>query len=763
MLYVKVVLDIPSKQLNQTFDYYVPSYIKGVSLGSRVLVDFNNVKRLAYVVGKMSASKEAIKPILLHLDKKPLLSKLQLELVDYIKEGSFTSYKKAFETVIPSALHAKIDYLYTINDASKVPSSLAAFIKKDVLQMDVFGEEDYSILNGLIEEGVIEKKVFISKMNPKYEKELFIKKEHINPTKAQKAILKRLDAPTLMETLIKEGYSKNSINTLIKKKVIGYKDVIKVRSYTQDYTHEIEKPPLREEQIKAVETLKEEYKRYLLFGPPGSGKTEVYLQLIEAVLNKGKQVLVLVPEIGLIPLMVARLQNRFEEEIAVYHSGLSKRVRYDMYVKIKEKMVNIIVGVRSAIFTPSDNVGMIIIDECHDASYIQKTLPYYQTSEIANYIGKSLNIPIIYGTATPSVSLRYDADMGLYELMKLTHTPQTTEIALIDMKQELKEGNLSLFSKDLKQALTKTIANKKQAIILVNRRGYAPFMMCRSCGDVRKCPTCEVSLTFHKSSNTLKCHHCGYEESHEKICKSCKSHKLKSVGFGIEQVYESLCQEFSDIRVLRMDADTLKEKTHDAILTQFKDQKADVLIGTQMVSKGHHFENVDLVCVMLADQMLKLNSYLANESTFQLLYQHIGRIRRKDGRAIIQAYDINHFVLKSLKKYDYNLFYNQEIALRKISKYPPYYQMVTLTLKGVNPETTYQELNKVKLRILARNSHFSILGPIVSFIPYYKGRHQYELTIKVPRHVSIRNLLSFIEEKLSKEYYIDIDNYPNMV
>ncbi len=763
-MYVSVLIDIASKKLNKTYDYKVPSYIKDIDVGMRVVVDFNNRKQLAYVVKKLKVSKEATKEVLYVVDKKPILTKSQLEIVDFIKEKAHTNYKVAFDTVIASSLKTTKMTSYKVIKEELIPKELKPLVKNGfILEKDI--KKSYSkAINQLIYDGVITLDETITRvMNPLYTKELFIKPHNKKLTNKQKEIIKRIEKPVLIDTLIEEGYSKDIINRLIGYGVIGYKEVLSLREYSQEYKEFTELPILRDEQIKAINEVKDNYKRYLLYGPPGSGKTEVYLKLIEKVLDSNKQVLVLVPEISLIPLTASRLFNRFKTEIAVFHSRLTSREKYDTYIKVKEKKAKIILGVRSALFLPFDNLGIIVLDEAHDLSYIQKTHPFYDAKEIAELLGKYYNAPLLYVSATPSVNMMYEAEMGMIKKLELTYNISNTKTLIVDMKEELIKGNTTIFSQVFKEALKKTINTGNQAIILVNRRGYAPFMLCRNCGDVRRCPTCEISLVYHKNENKLKCHYCGYEEIHLNQCRVCKSDKIKTVGFGVELVLEELEKEFKGAKVLRLDQDALSDNTHDEILTAFKNGKANILLGTQMVSKGHHFTNVNLVLVMLADQMLKLNSYLANEKTYNLITQHIGRIRKSGGLAIIQAYDKEHFVLKSIKNNSYMEYYNKELNYRKLGRYLPYYNVIKLTLKGKDERSVIKELNKIKNRILAKNSHFIILGPIDDFIMYKDGLYNYSITIKTPRHIKINSLLEYLDKKYYDSYYLNIDYYPDLL
>lgn len=768
-MYATVVIDISSKQLNRLFDYKIPPHLQSkVKKGMRVVVDFNNSKRLAYVVEVLKTSKHSTKEVLYVLDEKPILTNVQLKMIEYLQNKSFSTYVESFRAVVPEALHGKYEYSFEIINEDKIPLEFSSAIKGNSLDITKIKEEDFNLLHNLIRNGFIKKHVDIkNKLKISYTKKVFIINKDKKLTVKQEAIVNDLSEPKLIEELIASGHTKNIINRLINNGVLGFELIETFKEHTQTFNLKEEVFNLTKEQEKAVNDVDLDREgRYLLFGPPGSGKTEVYLRLIEKVLEMEKQVLILVPEISLIPQIVSRIKERYSDDIAVYHSSLTAKTRYDTYRKVKDQKVKIVVGTRSSIFLPIDKLGLIVLDEAHDMSYIQKNAPYYDAKELSFLLSQIKKIPVVLGTATPTVSLYYEADLGKLQMLKLSKPiiEKKVKMKLIDMKEELIQGNLSMFSQDLREAIIETLKKGEQIIILVNRRGYAPFVLCRTCGFVYKCPTCDVSLVYHKKDNSLKCHHCGYNQKMATSCTICKTNSVKPVGFGSEQVEEELKIEFPQVKVIRMDSDTTRKRgSHDRLLTKFLNKEADILLGTQMVSKGHHFENVSLVVVMLADQMLKLSSYLANEKTYNLLTQHIGRIRKHDGLAILQAYDTNHYVLDSILKGDFKTYYEKELSTRKLLKLEPLYNVVKITFKGKEINKTYKDLERLKNNFIVRNTQIEGFGPSENYMFYLNGRYHYSVTFKIPKSFNIDSLMNYFDRKYAKEYLIDIDYYPEII
>lgn len=437
------------------------------------------------------------------------------------------------------------------------------------------------------------------------------------------------------------------------------------------------------------------YQTYLLHGVTGSGKTEVYMHAMDVVLAQGRQVIMLIPEISLTFQTVMRFRRHFGERITILNSRMSKGERYDQFERIRKGEVDIVIGPRSALFAPFSNLGLIVIDEEHESSYKSDNIPKYHARETAIKRADMNHASVILGSATPSVSSYYQAEQGNYRLWKLTERVQKRslpKVEIVDLREELQKGNRSRFSYRLQELIEDRLSRKEQSIIFMNRRGYASFVSCRSCGEVVNCPHCQVSLTYHDHHSAvpkLVCHYCGYTEPFIKKCKVCGSGMIGRFGSGTQMVEAELQEFFPEARILRMDADTTKGKDgHERILSAFAEGKADILVGTQMIVKGHDFPNVTLVGILAADLSLHSQDYMAGERTFELLTQAAGRAGRgeRPGQVVIQTYDPEHAVIRAAAAQDYELFYRNEITYRKILKYPPVVSMIAVLITGEQEE-----------------------------------------------------------------------------
>ena len=523
---------------------------------------------------------------------------------------------------------------------------------------------------------------------------------------------------------------------------------------------------LNEEQNLVINDIIREHKKnsfseHLVFGVTGSGKTEVYIKVIEEVLKEGKQVIVLIPEIALTHQTVIRLKEKFEDNIAIIHSRMSEGDKYIQYSKCEKGESNILVGPRSAIFAPFENLGLVVVDEVNDSSYKSETSPRYNTIEVARFRCIEQNATLITLSATPNVDLYYNAnlDKSNIHLHKLNRRASSTlpKVTLVDMKKEIKNGNKSIFSNILKEKIRDRLNKKEQVMLYMNRRGYNTVFTCKECGETYKCPHCDVALVSHNDGR-LKCHYCGYEIDEPLLCPNCHSKEIEKYGMGTEKLEELCIDLFPDAKVIRMDRDTTKEKDgHDKIIEKFISGEADILIGTQMIVKGHDFPSVTLVAVMRADLSLYESSYKASENTFSLLTQCVGRSGRKlKGESIIQCYDVDNFVMEMIVKQDYEEFYKKDLEYRKKLNYPPFSKLLIIRISSENADYLDEISKNLKLILENKNDLGAvILGPVKANPEKIKDTYFRTIIIKCD---SVLNAKKF--RNLSQKYidYIDKNN-----
>lgn len=496
------------------------------------------------------------------------------------------------------------------------------------------------------------------------------------------------------------------------------------------------------------------------------GKTEIYLQLIEKTLNDHKSSILLVPEISLTPQTVNRFIARFgKEKIAVLHSKLSIGERFDQWHKIKEEKAQIIIGARSAIFAPTENLGLVIIDEEHDSSYKSDMTPRYDAKEVARFIAREYNVPLVLGSATPDLETYYRAkndEIVMLELKNRANNANLPDIEVIDLREELAKGNRSMISTRLYEEIEKNLQNKKQTILYLNRRGFSTFVMCRNCGYTVKCKNCNVNMTYHYNSNKLKCHYCGYEEKILSVCPECGSNQIRYFGTGTQKLEYEINKLFPNATTIRLDIDTVSKKnSHEQILDKFKNENIDILIGTQMVVKGHHFPNVTLVGVIAADGSLNIDDFRANEKTFQILTQVAGRAGRdkERGRVIIQTYNPDNFSIECAKKQNYELFYNTEIAIRKQLKYPPFCDIILIGFTSTDEEevkNTSEIIHEyLKKRVMQENIGIILYKALPSPINKIKNKYRWRILIKCKFSYDI---IKLIDETIDKYYNLKKKN-----
>ena len=701
----EIVINRSAKRLNRTFDYSIPKELEElVMVGSTVLVPFGKSSNLeeGYVIGIKDSTTYEVKEI---AKIKNNLTSRQINLAKWMARKYFCNISDCIKQMLTPGTKSKTTSIQdkTIN---------IVYLKKDIdeIQFD-------------IEVGKIK--------SEKHKKVL--------------QFLKNNEGVTIPEIEMFTGATRAIVKTLEKN---GYVEIVEKKVERDPLANkEVEKTQnlkLTEEQQKAFEEVKNkinknEYEEFLLYGVTGSGKTEVYLQLIGEALKQNKTAIILVPEISLTPQIINRFIARFsKEEIAVLHSKLSIGERYDEWNKIKENKAKIIIGARSAIFAPTENIGIIIIDEEHDSSYKSEAIPKYDAKEIARKIAKENNCPLLLGSATPDINTYYNAQNGKIKLLQLTkraNDSKLPEVEIVDLKMELANGNRSMLSVDLHDAIEKNLKEKHQTILFLNRRGFSTFIMCRECGHTIKCKNCNISLTYHKSENKLKCHYCGHEEKVVTVCPECHSTKIRYFGTGTQKLEQEINKIFPEASTIRMDIDTVtKKNSHEEILKQFQNDNIDILIGTQMVVKGHHFPNVTLVGVIAADSSLNIDDYRANERTFQLLTQVAGRAGREklEGQVIIQTYTPDNFSIQCAKAQNYEMFYDTEIALRKQLKYPPFCDIILIEFNSLS-EKEIKEVAEKTFTYLQNNlneQEFKVLRPMPSPIDKIQNRFRWRIIIK---------------------------------
>jgi len=706
----EIIIDSNVKTLNKTFDYNIPKEMESnISIGSRVLIPFGKSKRLeeGFVTNIKESTEYEVKDIA-KIELQSLTTE-KILLSKWMAKKYFSNVSECMNLMLKPGTTTK-NFANRTKDKTGIFVSLALEkekIQEYILNNKIKSEKQIRILNYLIEND--------KTMQP----------ELIEKTETTRAIIKTLEKNGLIK-LQEEKVIRNPL----KNKDIKPTNKLK-------FTEEQE-----EAYTKVSNTIeKQEYKKYLLYGVTGSGKTEIYLQLIEKVISEGKSAIMLVPEISLTPQMINRFIERFGKEIiAVLHSKLSVGERYDSWERIENGEARIVIGARSAIFAPVCNLGIIIIDEEHDSSYKSEMAPRYNAKEVATQIAKYNNIPLLLGSATPDIVTFYKAqneDIELLKLSKRANNSSLPNVEVVDLKQELANGNRTMISVKLYKLIQENLKNKKQTILFLNRRGFSTFVMCRDCGYVAKCKNCNISLTYHKKEEKLKCHYCGYEEEIHKICPECGSKKIKYFGTGTQKLELEINKIFPTASTIRMDIDTVtKKNSHEEILEKFNKDKIDILIGTQMIVKGHHFPTVTLVGVVSADGSLNIDDYRASERTFDILVQVAGRAGRENlqGNVIIQTYNPDNYSIQYAKKQNYDEFYNVEIKLRNQLRYPPFCDIIMFGISGEVEDkvskTAEMLYKNLKEKIEKEEIIANVLKPLPAPIDKIKNRYRWRIIIK---------------------------------
>lgn len=783
----KVIVDVPAKQIDREFDYLIPEkWIGMIQPGMRVAVPFGPRTIQGFVTGVTDQSSfDNLKPIHELLDIEPVLNNELMDLADWLTDETLCYRISAYQVMLPAALKAKYRKKLRLTDVNSLdvlhPFIKGAFSNKNELDwQDVMNHEKAKLFLSEVKNGTLlvhyevrdqlNKKTvrLVEPCMSKNELEAQLNLLAKNAIK-QKSILQHFisDPNSIVqsELLSKTGTTSSTIANLVEKGILAIKDSEVYRDPYENREFKKSKPfPLTSEQSTAISPIKEciandENDIFLLYGVTGSGKTEVYLQSIDDVLAKGEQAIMLVPEISLTPQMVKRFKGRFGDQVAVLHSGLSVGEKYDEWRKIYRDEVSVVVGARSAIFAPFRKLGLIIIDEEHESSYKQEDNPKYHARDVAIKRGVTHQCPVILGSATPTLETFARAKKNRYKLLSLTkrmNQQALPTVQIVDMREELRSGNRSVFSTELLTKIKDRIEKKQQIVLFLNKRGHSSFVMCRSCGAVCNCPNCEISLTYHKSSHQLKCHYCAYEESMPTHCPYCQSDAIRYFGTGTQKVEEELAKIMPEARVIRMDVDTTSRKgSHERLLQAFQDGQADILLGTQMIAKGLDFPNITLVGVLSADTMLHLPDFRSSEKTFQLLTQVSGRAGRHHlpGEVVIQTYTPEHYSIILASMQDYDQFFGQEMMIRRQNMYPPYYYLALVTISHEDLMKTVSVTEHITKHLKNRLSQQSvILGPVTSPIPRINNRYRYQCLVKYKQEPALKDSL----KKLLDHYQQDM-------
>ena len=646
MIIGKIIIDIASSLVDKVFDYILPD--ESFEVGMRVYVPFGKIIKEGYIVDISNESdydKSKLKTVISKIDNFPVIQKEQLELASFMKKKFHTGLCDAIRLFLPSEMRL-----------GKV---------KELIKIECFIEDETKA------------------------------KEYLGSTRKNATgiigiINELLQKGTVSQVELNKKFNSSSLKKLVTDEIVKTREVIVNRKPYENITNDLKEVTLTKSQQGVVDRVTSENNVYLLHGVTGSGKTEVYMHSMQEILKCGKTGIMLVPEISLTPQVLSNFRARFGGDVALLHSGLSAGERFDEWKRILIGDAKIVVGARSAIFAPLKNIGLIVIDEEHDNSYNSDSNPRYSTIEVAKERARLAGASLVLGSATPSLVSYHNAMTGKYQLLEMKERINKRElppITIVDMGEEIRNGNTNIFSSSLKNSLSKTISEGNQAMLFINRRGFASFLMCKKCGWVAKCDACDVSLVYHKYDRSLKCHYCGNRFKVLTECPECGNQELSNGATGTQRVVQELQELFPDIKIGRMDNDTTKTKdSHLKILSDFRAGKTQILVGTQMIAKGHDFPSVTLVGIIDADISLYQTSYSATEQTFELITQVAGRAGRADksGEIVLQTYVPKHYVYRLAGFYDYPAFYKKEINLRQITMYPPFATIVRILFSSAD-------------------------------------------------------------------------------
>ncbi|SDY57838.1 primosomal protein N' [Thermoactinomyces sp. DSM 45892] len=795
-----VYVEVPAKAVDRPYSYLIPDeWRDDVQIGSRVQVPFGPRRLIGYVVdvreGELPSRVKAIQEV---LDLQPPLTPELVRIGRRMADEYLCTTITALQAMVPSVLkgtYQKRITLATDYDQRKVPASLEEMfvsLHQAISQGNgvVSWEEacqiqgiHRAILKRLSEQGLI--RIYevvgdkITKQTTTWvwltssaDREMMLRdlpKRAMKQREVCSYLLEKGEEVSLPELLSATATARTTVKSLVEKGIVSWEER---EEYRDPYAHRTFEQTtalsFTDEQADAFEAIMKPIKNgqaetILLHGVTGSGKTEIYLQAIAEVLAKGKEAIVLVPEISLTPQMVDRFKGRFGSQVAVLHSRLSSGERFDEWLKIRRGEVKIVVGARSAIFAPFERLGIIIIDEEHESSYKQEENPRYHAREIAQWRILEHQTALVLGSATPQVESYFAARTGEYRLVNLhkrVHGRPLPKVEVVDLREELAQGNRSMFSRSLKTELIECIQRGEQAVLFLNRRGYSTFVMCRDCGETLACPHCEISLTYHETNRTVRCHYCGYASQLPKRCPQCESEHIRHFGTGTQKVEAELSKAFPGIRVIRMDVDTTSRKgSHERLLNDFGAGRADVLLGTQMIAKGLDFPKVTLVGVIAADSMLHLPDFRAAERTYQLLTQVSGRAGRHEylGKVIIQTYSTDHYSIQAAAEHWIEDFYRQECQMRKLHLYPPFRRLYTMVISHPDRLRVLQYGQEL-VRSLNQGTFqydYQVLGPVPAMIPKIKDRYRLQIMIKYEANPE---LSTYVKERVRQATQLQDDS-----
>ncbi|HFU1090456.1 TPA: primosomal protein N' [Streptococcus suis] len=791
-MYAQIIVDVPLMQTDQAYTYLVSEEFEaGIVPGIRVHVPFGKGNRLiqGIVVGlteELPEGTQDIKPIVEVLDYSPVLNQEQFWLADQMRKTVFAYKITLLKAMLPSLLNSTYDKILRPGLGLEIAEQESLFGGRDQVRFSDLDVSEQARIMRLAQAGkILVDYVAKDKKQIKTEKWYRVNRDQLMqaeiPARAKKRLalkdylLEHSDEQPLVS--LQKDFSADTLRYFQENAYIDvWEEEVSRTQALFDKVGVSQALSLNPEQAIAVKEILskvgQESQTYLLQGVTGSGKTEVYLQVIDQVLKMGKTAIMLVPEISLTPQMTNRFIARFGQQVAILHSGLSDGEKYDEWRKIERGEAQVVVGARSAIFAPLKNLGAIIIDEEHEATYKQDSNPRYHARDVAKLRADYNQAVLVLGSATPSLETRARASRGLYGRLVLNQraNPQARipEVQVIDFRDYIGQHEASNFTPVLIEKIQEKLACKEQVVLMLNRRGYSSFVMCRDCGTVDQCPNCDISLTLHMDSRSMNCHYCNFQKPIPQVCPNCQSRAIRYYGTGTQKAYDELQELLPNARILRMDVDTTKKKgAHEALLEKFGRQEADILLGTQMIAKGLDFPNVTLVGVLNADTALNLPDFRSSERTFQLLTQVAGRAGRadKEGEVIIQTYNPNHYAIAFAKNQDYEGFYQYEMGIRKSLGYPPYYFTVGLTFSHKSEDLVIKKAYET-VQLLRENltEQIQILGPTPKPIARTHNLYHYQIILKYRREEQLEQVLNRIldwtQERDNQDLRLVIDNEP---